>query len=276
MNEPIKKNQIGEIIYKNYISENTLTKNEIKDKIENANFELLSNIQVVSLCILPNDQILATDKDSIHIFDEKFKEIKNIKVPEWTSVGCSLSPKNEIYISDYTNSCINVFDLSLQKINKFGSKGNGNYQFDGIYRIIWRNGYLYVCDRWNRRIQTYDINLNFFDSIKLDYIPWSIEVLNKTIGVCGNEGTYFYNLDDKSLINEYDKLFGGMNLINSKFYVTVYQPTPHKVKCYDRNGKLCDEFHVNSRINQFIEDPYYYQIFAFKKNLVFFSYRCLK
>jgi hypothetical protein len=259
-------------VNKNCWNQNELTKRETREKIQNANFESISNLKIVSICILPNDQILATTDFSIRVFNGELKEIKVQKVPQWTAIGCAISPKNEIYISDYSNSCINIYDLNLNKITCFGSNGKDNNQFDGIYRIIWRKTYLYVCDRWNKRIQIYDIDLKHIDSITLHYTPWSIEISKKTLGICGNTGTYFYDLNTKELIKSYVGLYGGINLINSNFFVTSYSPEPNKVNCYDHRGDLIEEIKVSKEINKLISGPLYYQILQYKKKLVFFSY----
>ena len=91
---------------------------------------------------MPNGTILATTNYSIQLFDEQFKEIKQI---DSTAIGCAINTtKNEIYISNEKNNCIDTFDLNLNKIKTFGSKGSENSQFNDIGRMYWKNSKLFV------------------------------------------------------------------------------------------------------------------------------------
>ena len=98
----------------------------------------------------------------------------------------------------------------------------------------------------------------------------SIEISNRTLGVCGNQGTYFYNLNTKELVKEYKGLYEGNNFINSSFFVTSYSPELNRVNFYDQNADLIKEIKVSDQINKLISGPLYYQIFEFKKKLFFF------
>ena len=113
--------------------------------------------------------------------------MKTINISKWTAFGCALNHRNEIYISNASNNCIDIYNLNLEKIKAFGSKGNGYGEFDDIGRMKWIDPYLYVCDLKNKRIQVLDIDLKFLYLIKLNDTPRSLQVFNKTIGVCSND-----------------------------------------------------------------------------------------
>ena len=64
--------------------------------------------------------------------------------------------------------------------------------------------HLYVCDGWNHRIQILELDLDIIDAFQLDqldYRPWAIKISDNTIGIFGNSGVYFYDLNTKTLKN---------------------------------------------------------------------------
>jgi hypothetical protein len=258
-------------VYKNFENRDKLSFDAIKEKIENADFKILPNCKAIDACILPNDRILVTTNYSIQIFDENFQPIKQREVNYLNAFGCALDSRNNIYISDQINNCIDVYNLSLQKIKTFGLDINSN--FNGIRKMTWNDSNLFVCDLGNKRIQIFDDNLKFIDSMKLDYCPYSIQVSNKTIGVSSEfRGLYFYDLETKRLLNEYKDLTGTLNLIDSKFFVILFDPEPKKVFCYNEHGFLIQEIKISDNIKSYIASPWYCRIINFKREIVLYSY----
>ncbi len=222
---------------------------------------------------MPNGHVLATTSYSIRLFDEKFKEIKQIDV---SAIGCTINTtKNEIYISNEKSSCIEIYDLNLNKIKTFGSKGSKDYEFKDIGLIYWKNSILYVLDAGNKRIQIFDLETKFIDSIKLDYRPSSISVSDKTIGVCGNLGTYFYDLNTKKLGNEYKGFIGSLSMINSIFYLASYRPDPKTVFCFNQGGEFFIKINVSDKLDNYITHPWNFHILNYKRDIVLFSYNSL-
>ena len=222
---------------------------------------------------MPNGTILATTNYSIQLFDEQFKEIKQI---DSTAIGCAINTtKNEIYISNEKNNCIDTFDLNLNKIKTFGSKGSENSQFNDIGRMYWKNSKLFVLDAGNKRIQIFDIETNFIDSIKLDYRPSSIAVSDKTIGVCGNTGTFFYDTETKNLEYEFKNQIGSLSMIDSIFYLASYKPTPKKVFCFNPNGKFLMEINVCDKLSNYLIHPWSFHILNNEREVVLFYYNSL-
>ena len=63
---------------------------------------------------------------------------------------------NCVYVSDYRNHCIVVFQLSGAFLTSFGKEGKGRGQFDFPCGVVFDcNGFLYVCDWINNRIQVF-------------------------------------------------------------------------------------------------------------------------
>ena len=85
-----------------------------------------------------------TTQNSIRVFNQILQEIKIIDVSKWTAFGCAINHRNEIYISNASNNCIDIYNLNLEKIKAFGSKGNGYGEFDDIGRMKWIDPHLYM------------------------------------------------------------------------------------------------------------------------------------
>ena len=60
-----------------------------------------------------------------------------------------------MYVSDYGYSCIAVFETSGQFVSSFGKLGNGKGEFRRPHCISCNNGFIYVCDFDNNRIQIF-------------------------------------------------------------------------------------------------------------------------
>ena len=99
-------------------------------------------------------------------------------------------------------------DNELNLIKTFGSAGDGMDQLIGPRTICCQNDYLFVSDRFNKRIQILTLDLEFHDTIQLDFLPLSIAVSSTTIGIDGSIGIFFYDLQTKILKKEYSNING--------------------------------------------------------------------
>jgi len=77
----------------------------------------------------------------------------------------ALSPKNEIYVSDgYGNSRVHKYSPEGKLLFSWGEPGTDPGQFNIVHNIVSdRDGYVYVADRENHRIQVFDGNGKFID-----------------------------------------------------------------------------------------------------------------
>ena len=69
--------------------------------------------------------------------------------------------QNQVYVCDYCNDRIQVFDLELLFITSFGTKGSGQGQFDrpeGLHVAFTSQGNIYVSEWANKRVQVLDLN----------------------------------------------------------------------------------------------------------------------
>ena len=61
-----------------------------------------------------------------------------------------------VYVSDFNNHCIAVYETSGQFVTSFGSRGDREGEFDDPYCITsCANGFVYVCDFKNNRVQIF-------------------------------------------------------------------------------------------------------------------------
>ena len=79
----------------------------------------------------------------------------SIAVPMWPSL-----PKNEIYVSDgYGNSRVHKYSPDGKLLFSWGEPGTDPGQFNIVHNICTDDdGYVYVADRENHRIQVFDSN----------------------------------------------------------------------------------------------------------------------
>ncbi len=62
-----------------------------------------------------------------------------------------------IYVTDFGNNRIQVFDCNGNFLRKWGSQGSGDEEFDGLSGIsVDSMGYVYVSEIYNHRVQVFD------------------------------------------------------------------------------------------------------------------------
>ncbi|HOP61923.1 MAG TPA: hypothetical protein PK358_02355 [Spirochaetota bacterium] len=67
-----------------------------------------------------------------------------------------------IAISDFKNDTVFIYSSAGKVLNKFGSKGSGEGMFHGPKGLCYdKNGYLYIVDGGNYRVQKFDPDGNF-------------------------------------------------------------------------------------------------------------------
>ena len=72
-------------------------------------------------------------------------------------IGCVHVDHDYVYLADSMNHCVSVFHTSGAFITSFGSRGSGEGELDHPIRGITtdQDGFLYVCDTDNNRIQIF-------------------------------------------------------------------------------------------------------------------------
>ena len=79
-------------------------------------------------------------------------------------------------------------------------------QFDKPSGVCYKTGILYIFDTLNKRIQIYNNELEFIDSVKVDYQPWWIKISNSFIFVQAAciKSVFIYDLDTISFNKKID------------------------------------------------------------------------
>ena len=70
---------------------------------------------------------------------------------------------NKVIVTQYKGHCMNVYELGGKLVKSVGSEGSGEGQFkypQGL-DVSDRNNNIYVCDRYNHRIQIFTEDLKF-------------------------------------------------------------------------------------------------------------------
>ena len=128
---------------------------------------MLSNNRLLVLNYL-NDKVNdLTQFFTIH--DKNFNLIEKIDKTNGESSDeieeIAINPEmEELFLLDANNDRIIVTDFELNFIKYFGSHCDKDNQFDCPCGLCFKNGYLYVSDTGNERIQIFNQNLEFVKS----------------------------------------------------------------------------------------------------------------
>jgi hypothetical protein len=105
--------------------------------------------------------------------------------------------QDNIFVADgYNNSRVVKLGKDGSWIKAVGTRGAGANQFNTVHGIAVdaQQGLVYVADRGNFRIQVYDTDLNFKQTITGVGAPWSVQVTAKYI-YSGDGNGKLYQLD---------------------------------------------------------------------------------
>ena len=241
----------------------------IKKTIKKGVFETISiGVDPYEIKRLSNGHFISSNLGSVTLFDESFKQLKEIDI-KGSASGCAIHNDKNIFITHYSKHCIYLMNNELNIIKTFGSEGDGMNQFYYPFTIICQNEYLFVSDHGNKRIQILTLDLQYHYTIQLDFNPKSIAVSNTTIGINSNSlcdnMIYFYDVKTKKMKKEYRNIMGRISFIDSHFYVITYEQ-PKKLFIFDEEGELVDEISLES-ISEHIQNHLDGFIFLTKDNL---------
>jgi hypothetical protein len=260
-NDKINENLIGRIIYKNNLTEDEIIKRlQICNKIEITPVDF----SPFEICVLPNGNLISANDGSVAILDHRLKTMRKKDFENSSIIGLA-SNNDSIYVTDFNKHCVYLMNLNLEIEKTFGSYGENNEQFKFPMSIACKSDILYVCDQLNKRIQIFDLDLEYIDSIKLNCQPFSIKLSCIEIGICGSTGVHFYDINTKDLTRYYENLMGRISYLDSYFYVASNRPTKI-INCFDSHGNLIDKI-SNNKINEFISYNWDGFMFCFKNDL---------
>jgi hypothetical protein len=154
---------------------------DVKELLVKRKTEIIKlNHDVWDILALNRNRIVCSSRDNkfLTLYDENFSLIKRVdKINEVSLIPVGIaSYEKHLYITDKQNNCIIMLDFEFNKIKTIGSLGAYFNQFNKPSGICCKNGILYICDHVNQRIQIYNKDLEFIDTIKMDYNPCLIKI----------------------------------------------------------------------------------------------------
>lgn len=233
---------------------------QIKEMLKFENCEKIElEYSPYCICALPNDSLLCSFPNyGVGLFD---KELKLVKISNFLSNpvkekvniwSCASNNLDRIYLADVENHEIIMTDFQLNEIKTVGSIGDGGLQFYDP-RLAYSNGYIYVAEHVNKRIQVMNDEFTFISIHQIDYCPRYIQVANKTALVASFSPRciYAYDIDSFIVKYKYDGHNGSISVINSVFYEYDYHN--YTFYCYNDDGVFIDKIQVNNFKNQSIQ-----------------------
>ena len=98
----------------------------------------------------------------------EFNDPKGVKVHQ-----------NQVYVCDFHNNRIQVFDFKLRFITSFGTKGFGEGQYDRHNDLAFDNqGNIYVSEYGNKRVQVLDPNSRYLRQFGDESGPGELQLPN--------------------------------------------------------------------------------------------------
>ena len=209
---------------------------------------------------MPNKTLVCVNSTpwNLTLYDENFNNIRTIdriSGREIKPVSLTTNDKNVIFIA-----CIDEIiatDLEFNEIFKCGSTGSDIEQFKYPSSIAFKEDYLYVCDRNNKRLQklfsSESSEITFIENYILRYKPDQIKVSNAV--ACVRQfifnSLYFYDLNSFELKFKYDHLNGSISEIGGIFYAFDFLSA--KICCYETDGCFLNEI-LNFRFKDLTKD----------------------
>ena len=196
-----------------------------------------------------NNQLISTNPEDhcITIFDENFNLIKRIesidnKFP-FCPKGLAINDRNDIYITD-SNRVI-MTNIDFKRIKQFGTDQRGN-EFNTLGHpegICYDNDCLYICDFKNKRIQILTKDLDYIQTLSIDFQPYSIKISDKTLCVSGFNtfgSICFYDLEKLELKKTCTCIrYSKIRELNGNFFIHSF---PGKeITCFNSNGDQIDK-----------------------------------
>ena len=204
-----------------------------------------------------------TDDITKKIFNDSRKQDLNI-IDDEKNYECSVfnntdikSPtgilfnENKIFITDSAQNCVFIFDDMGNIKNKIGSTGHGKMQFLSPHQIVFFNEEYYVLDSGNSRIQIFNKEFEYLDTIELNKF-YEIDVgetadfsySDLCIDKNGNiyvstlsispKNTHIYKIDSNKIVHQIgNNLVGFLSVIDEEPYFVNHK----KVFSGKLNGK---------------------------------------
>lgn len=161
---------------------------------------------------------------------------------------------NTVYVSQNNGHCITFYQLNGTFLNTVGTEGNGESQFNHPTGIAASsNGYIYVCDCSNHRLQIFDQKLNFhlmFGNGNVKY-PDDVKLTAELIIVLDQSDPciHLFTSSDHSLVKSIIGRGEGKQLsyppfisIDAEVNIIITDRKKNRVKVFTKSGECIYQF----------------------------------
>ncbi len=161
--EIVSQKLIGDIVYQSRAV-------DVKEFLDKGKTEIIKlKHDVWDILVVNRYRIICCSLKSkcLALYDENLNFVKTVdKINEFRVAPAGIaSYEDHFYISDQLNHKILKLDFELNKIKSIGNLGSRFNQFNVPFGICCKDGILYICDNRNHRIQIYNEDLQFIDTI---------------------------------------------------------------------------------------------------------------
>jgi hypothetical protein len=132
----------------------------------------------------------------------------------------AVSPTGDIFVSDgYQNACVHKFDPNGRLLKSWGTSGTGPGEFNLPHNICCdADGWIYVADRENSRVQVFDKNGRYETQINNMHRPSGLAITPGTCPDCivGELGSYLEVNGDFPNIGPFVSVFDHQSFLLSR------------------------------------------------------------
>ena len=117
------------------------------------------------VAINSSEELLVTTDEEIIAFDKSSEKLYSIKNEALAKPRGIAVDGDNIYITDFNNSCLLKFAKTGKLLKSVGREGSGEGEFYGPYGITVVGDQVFVCDYLNHRVQVFTSDLVFVRQI---------------------------------------------------------------------------------------------------------------
>ena len=132
--------------------------------------------------------------------------------PEWGNLreprGIAVDAKGRVWIADFGNSRLRVFDRDGGYLGGWGGRGSGEFGFRELCGVAIRGDALYVADTWNGRVRGYTLDGLLRGSAADLYGPRGVAV--------APDGRVWVSDTGNHRVLSYDPLLGDRRIVGKK------------------------------------------------------------
>lgn len=147
------------------------------------------------------------DSKEIEILDTRMNDAASLSIirPEQSKLRKPIdiiSYEKELWIADYNQHAIVILNEDGEYLRKIGQLGSGPLEFIHPTSLQYKNGYFYILDSGNNRIQVLDEYENYISEIQLPQLEGN--AIYRSLAISNSDCIY---VSGTSLLDDYAKIF---------------------------------------------------------------------